>query len=268
MASAACSNAVPVSGPATRIDSPDSELENFEVEQDRFPGDVFRLVCATEDRETGISIEWRQIVENRLTTETTQNFALDLHLEQVIVPDPRSLCVFGRRADGSTRFEAWRFADVSESGTPAPSYLGGDRWSLPQRTRVVVLWREDASGSRGGLLARCATLREPRGMFVWFDRSREVVLFDLDGGRERIIASPETVPELSDRYAGLVAVETDRGDAYLLLQRDIGSARARPILALDADRNGVPEFVRAFELTAWVSEGWDARCPRFLPGSD
>ncbi|MCK6445674.1 MAG: hypothetical protein L6Q99_04715 [Planctomycetes bacterium] len=216
-----------------------------------------------------LDLEWFQYFGHQVAAETRQSFSLDFDLQQVVVPDRDAVCLFGRYPDGAQTLELWRFADVAHDGSPAPRHLGDNRWSLPQRSNVIVIWKEAANGPRGGVLARRMTLSWPRRrLLVWFDRSRELVLFDLAGGPERIVADPRTVPELADEYDGLWATKTDRGVAYLLLKQDAPEGRFQPILALDADRDGVPESVRAFDLEAWRRDGWDTRCPHYLPTDD
>lgn len=254
---------------ASRADSPDSRLVNFESVQDRFPGGVSRLVCGNYHDRRRLTLMWLFIPRDRLIARAEQSFSLDFDAQQVVVLDRDAVCLFGRRSDGSHTLVLWRFADVAADGSPAPRYLGEERWSLPRRESVSLIWYEHPDGPRGGVLARCVTRSGPRQrVLLWFDRSRELVLFDLDGGAERIVADPKTVPELAGEYDGLLAADTDRGVAYLLLQRDALDGRFRPILALDADRDGVPESVRAFDRDTFRTEGWDDRCPYYLPSDD
>ncbi|MBI5433568.1 MAG: hypothetical protein HZA52_12125 [Planctomycetes bacterium] len=168
------------------------------------------------------------------------------------------------RGKGSIEIELWRFDPLDAAGAAAPCFDAGT-WRLPRRSRVDRVWHEAENGPRGAPRALVATRSQPQRLLAWFERSREIVSFDLTGGAERPVASPSSCAVLTRDHEELFAFDDERGHVYLLLGEVGSSAAATPVVLLDADRDGVPERVLTPRLEEWEREGWSRLSLHCLP---
>lgn len=248
-----------------RVESPDTLLRRVDHLTHPFTESLFRDVYPEVFGARGVCFEWRQVERLRTVGSTRESFVTDYAVDRIAVPDAWTVCVFGRRDDRSTVLEQWNFEALSADGEPAPCWLGRGEWRLPKRTNVTNLWSETPDGPRGRVRDWRPTLSEPTRLLVFFDRSRELVLFDLAGGPERVVADLGRAPQLTSQHAHLAGRSTDRGDTYWVLA-GCGSTKSHDaFLLLDADRDGVPEETRWLTPSEWQTSEWASTCPNCMP---
>ncbi|MCC6409590.1 MAG: hypothetical protein IT453_20710 [Planctomycetes bacterium] len=225
-------------------------------------GGFLRMTHGTFLEAPGVVVQWALDGAGLREYEATQKFPTEFQPLDVATAGALDLVVAGR-GKGSIEIELWSFDPLDAAGASAPCFDAGT-WRLPRRSRVDRVWHEAENGPRGAPRALVATRSQPRRLLAWFERSREIVSFDLSGGAERLVASPSSCAVLSRDHEELLAFDDERGHVYLLLGEVGSSSAATPVVLLDADRDGVPERVLAPRLEEWESEGWGRLSPYCL----
>lgn len=274
--------AVPRKGsPDTVQQAPPMEIrQEFHELTSRYGTDFFRdASLSTNDKR--VSFAWRLVspatgVLVNVVASTSESFATEYWPTCMIAPDKDHLYVAGKGTDGTAILERWTFAETSATGAHCPSvlppdpdlcYTGGNRWSLPPRTKVERVIARAPDDPRGLIRGLLPCLRSPDKLLVYYHASRELYLVDVLTKNQTLQASPTgasaslRVPDLALDYRRCWSADyTARGHCYFLggfsTEDSYPTMPDHLLVLIDSDRDGKIDAAQLISGKAWTTGGW------------